>query len=72
MTDADAYPLKYEFGFLDENGNFQAWATQTGNEYTIAAPPGYGPNNILTLRMKVIMALLFAFLLVKINIIQVF
>jgi hypothetical protein len=53
VTDADAYPLQYEFGFLDNTGVFQPWKTQTSNEYTIAVPPGYGPNNILTLRVKV-------------------
>lgn len=53
-TDVDAHPLLYEFGFLDNDGVFQPWKTQAGNEYTIAVPPGYGPNNTLTLRLKVL------------------
>jgi hypothetical protein len=32
---------------------FQPWRTQTGSEYKIAVPPGYGANKILTLRVKV-------------------
>ena len=53
VTDSDAYPLEYEFGFVDDSGVFQPWATQTSNEYKISAPPGYGTDKKLTLKMKV-------------------
>ena len=53
VTDSDAYPIKYVFGYLNDKGVFQPWETQTNNEYTISVPPGYGPNNILTLRVQI-------------------
>ena len=53
MTDSDAYPLEYEFGFVDGSNIFQPWATQTSNEYKISAPSGYGTDKKLTLKMKV-------------------
>ena len=53
VTDSDAYPLQYEFGFVDSSGIFQPWITQTSNQYSIAVPPGYGVDHQLTLRVNV-------------------
>ena len=53
VTDSDAYPLQYEFGFVDSSGAFQPWVTQTSQEYSIAVPPGNGVDNQLTLRVNV-------------------
>jgi hypothetical protein len=64
VTDVDAYPLEYEFGSLDANGVFRSWITQTSNEFSIAVPPGHGPNNILTLRMKVIIVIIIVIVVV--------
>ena len=32
---------------------FQSWTTQTGNEYSVVVPSGYGDSNVLTLRLYI-------------------
>ena len=53
VTDSDAYPITYEFGFLDHRNVFQLLTSGTSNVYTNTVPPGYGAKNILTLRVRV-------------------
>ena len=53
VTDSDAYPISYEFGFLNQKNVFQLLRSGTSNVYTNTVPPGYGAKNILTLRVRV-------------------